>query len=113
MAPPHPPSPMKKAGAILLSRSGIHGVLPRQAGPQPVYQKPRADGAHTVQTALGMGRYRARDLLLPPSLLSFARVPLAAAFPFVHDRPWAAFGVLLASAASDLLDGWWARRYDQ
>jgi CDP-diacylglycerol--glycerol-3-phosphate 3-phosphatidyltransferase/cardiolipin synthase len=60
-----------------------------------------------------MGTYRARDLLLPPSLLSMARVPLAAAFPFVHDRPWAALGVLAASAFSDMLDGWWARRYDQ
>lgn len=60
-----------------------------------------------------MGIYRARDLFLPPSLLSALRLPLAAAFPFVHDRPWAAFGVLAASGISDVLDGWWARRFKQ
>lgn len=60
-----------------------------------------------------MGLYRARDLLLVPSLISFARVPLAVAFPFVHARPWAALGVLAASGLSDVLDGWWARRFGQ
>lgn len=58
-----------------------------------------------------MGLYRARDLLLPPSLLSLARVPLAAAFPFALARPEIATGVLLAAGASDVLDGWIARRY--
>lgn len=57
--------------------------------------------------------YRARDLLLPPSLISSLRVPLAAVFPFVHDRPWVAFGVLAASGVSDIVDGWWARRFGQ
>lgn len=60
-----------------------------------------------------MGVYRARDLLLPPSCISFLRLPLAAAFPFVHDRPWWALGVLLASGLSDVVDGWWARRFHQ
>lgn len=60
-----------------------------------------------------MGLYRARDLLLVPSLVSLARVPLAVAFPFVHDRPWVALAVLVAAGLSDLLDGWWARRFDQ
>lgn len=60
-----------------------------------------------------MGVYRARDLLLVPSLVSLARLPLAAAFPFVRDRPWVALGVLVVSGASDLFDGWWARRYGQ
>ncbi len=60
-----------------------------------------------------MGQYRARDLLLPPSLISFVRVPLAALFPFVHSRPWLAFGVMVASGLSDVLDGWWARRHHQ
>lgn len=60
-----------------------------------------------------MGLYRARDLLLVPSLISFVRVPLAVAFPFAHDRPWLAFGVLVASGVSDVLDGWWARRFKQ
>lgn len=60
-----------------------------------------------------MGVYRARDLLLPPSLISFVRVPLAIAFPFVHGEPLAALAVLVASALSDIADGWWARRYEQ
>jgi phosphatidylglycerophosphate synthase len=60
-----------------------------------------------------MGLYRARDLLLPPSLISLVRVPLAATFVLVHDRPWLAFGVLVAAAASDVLDGFWARRRGQ
>jgi cardiolipin synthase len=60
-----------------------------------------------------MGLYRARDLLLVPSLISFVRLPLAAVFPIVHDRPWIALGVLAAAGISDLVDGWWARKYDQ
>ncbi|MFO0588302.1 MAG: CDP-alcohol phosphatidyltransferase family protein [Polyangiaceae bacterium] len=60
-----------------------------------------------------MGLYRARDLLLPPSLISFVRLPLAAVFPFVHARPWLAFGVMVASGFSDVLDGFWARRFGQ
>lgn len=60
-----------------------------------------------------MGVYRARDLLLPPSLISFVRIPLAIAFPFVHDKPLVALGLLVASAFSDMADGWWARRYHQ
>ena len=32
-----------------------------------------------------IGRYRARDLLRVPSLLSLSRLPLAACFPFVVD----------------------------
>jgi len=60
-----------------------------------------------------VGLYRARDLLLPPSLMSMARVPLAVAFPFVLDRPIVASAVLLSAGASDVLDGWWARRFGQ
>jgi cardiolipin synthase (CMP-forming) len=60
-----------------------------------------------------MGLYRARDLLLVPSLISLVRVPLAVAFPFVHGQPWAAFGVLAASGLSDVIDGFWARRFKQ
>jgi len=56
-----------------------------------------------------MGRYRARDLLLAPSLISFARVPLAALFPVAVDRPWLAFAVLCAAGLSDVVDGWLAR----
>lgn len=57
-----------------------------------------------------MGAYRARDLLLPPSQLSLSRIPLAIAFTFVVDRPIWATVVLVLAGASDVLDGWWARR---
>lgn len=60
-----------------------------------------------------MGRYRARDLFLVPSLLSLLRVPLAVAFIFAVDSPPAAMVVLLASGLTDVFDGWYARRYDQ
>jgi phosphatidylglycerophosphate synthase len=60
-----------------------------------------------------MPTYRSKDLLLVPNLLSAARVPLAVAFPLVFpDRPMALF-VLGAAAASDVLDGWLARRWNQ
>jgi CDP-diacylglycerol--glycerol-3-phosphate 3-phosphatidyltransferase/cardiolipin synthase len=55
--------------------------------------------------------YRVRDLWLPPGLLSLARVPLAVAFPFVAGEPVFAVLVLFAAGASDVLDGWLARRY--
>lgn len=53
------------------------------------------------------------DAVKLPSLVSFTRVPLAIAFPFVVDRPIAALVVLFAAAGSDVLDGWLARRTDQ
>lgn len=59
------------------------------------------------------GRFGARDLLSVPGLLSLARLPLAAAFPLVVSRPPAAFVVLAAAACTDVLDGWWARRFGQ
>ncbi len=58
-------------------------------------------------------RYSARDALSVPGLLSLVRVPLAACFPFVVERPWWALGVIGVSGLSDLADGWWARRFDQ
>lgn len=57
--------------------------------------------------------YRLRDLARVPSLLSLARVPLGALFPFVVDDPRAALGVIALSGVSDVLDGWWARRFNQ
>lgn len=60
-----------------------------------------------------MGVYRARDVFLVPSLISLLRIPLAVAFPCVHKDPWLALGVLVASGVSDVLDGFWARRFDQ
>ena len=55
--------------------------------------------------------YALRHLLLPPGLLSLARIPLALAFPFVVERPVAAFVVLISAGVTDVLDGWLARRF--
>jgi cardiolipin synthase len=60
-----------------------------------------------------MGLYRARDLLLVPSLLSLARLPLALAFVLLVRQPALAFVVLCLAGLSDVLDGWYARRFDQ
>lgn len=57
--------------------------------------------------------YRARDLVRVPGLLSLSRIPLAAAFPFALGRPLAALAVLAAAGLSDVLDGWYARRFGQ
>jgi cardiolipin synthase (CMP-forming) len=60
-----------------------------------------------------MGVYRARDLVRVPGLLSLSRCPLAAAFPFVVERPAAALAILGAAGITDVLDGWYARRFGQ
>jgi len=60
-----------------------------------------------------MGRYHARDLVRVPGLLSLCRIPLAAAFPFAVGRPPIALGILLGAGLSDVLDGWYARRYGE
>lgn len=60
-----------------------------------------------------MGRYRAADLVMVPSLLSLARVPLALAFPLTLEKPWAALGILVVAGFTDVADGWWARRHAQ
>jgi phosphatidylglycerophosphate synthase len=60
-----------------------------------------------------MGHYRTKDLLLPPSLISFLRAPLAAFFPFVIDSPYLALAVVAIAGGSDVLDGFIARRFNQ
>jgi cardiolipin synthase (CMP-forming) len=60
-----------------------------------------------------MGRYRARDLLLLPSLVSFLRLPLAVLFVRVVDEPELALATLMASAATDVVDGFLARKLGQ
>lgn len=60
-----------------------------------------------------MGHYDPRDLLRVPGLLSLSRVPLAVTFPLVVERPLVAFGVLVLAGLSDVLDGWYARRFGQ
>jgi cardiolipin synthase len=59
------------------------------------------------------GHYRAKDLLLVPGLLSLARVPLALAFPFAASRPVVAFTVMAVAGLTDVLDGWYARKFGQ
>jgi len=53
--------------------------------------------------------YRTRDLVRVPGLLSLSRLPLAVAFPLLFKRPACAVALLAAAAASDVLDGWYAR----
>lgn len=57
--------------------------------------------------------YRLRDLLKVPCLLSLARVPLAGVFPLVVGDARVALGVIALAGLTDLLDGWWARRFQQ
>jgi cardiolipin synthase len=62
-----------------------------------------------------MGIYRARDLWRVPGMLSLSRLGLAVAFPFAlgEAHPAAAVAVLVAAGLSDVLDGWYARRFSQ
>lgn len=60
-----------------------------------------------------MGHYRAKDAFGVPGLLSLLRVPLAVAFPFAVTRPSWALLVLALAGGSDVLDGWFARKFDQ
>ncbi len=55
----------------------------------------------------------AMDLVRTPTLLSLARVPLGFAFLAVANVPAAALTVIAASGATDVLDGWSARRTNQ
>jgi len=57
--------------------------------------------------------YAARDLVRVPGLLSLCRLPLAVAFPFAVVHASWALAVLAGAAASDVLDGWYARRFHQ
>ncbi len=73
-----------------------------------VVKDARSDGdAHAE------ARYSWRDLLSVPSVLSLSRVPLAALFVFVVGQPRWALLVLALGGASDVVDGWYARRYNQ
>lgn len=60
-----------------------------------------------------MAFVRTQDVLSVPGLLSLVRLPLAVAFPFAVHQPVAALLILVASGLSDLLDGWYARRFGQ
>lgn len=58
----------------------------------------------------GDGRYRVRDLWLAPNLVSLLRVPIALAFPWVSHEPRKALALLISAAATDVVDGFLARR---
>lgn len=58
-------------------------------------------------------RLQARDLLLPPNILSLMRLPLALLFPMVVGNAVSAFAVLCAAGLTDVFDGWLARRNGQ
>ena len=60
-----------------------------------------------------MGHYSARHILLVPNLVSLTRLPLAALFAAWVDAPWLALAVLLSAGATDMIDGWYARRFSQ
>jgi len=59
-----------------------------------------------------VGRYRLRDLVNVPTLISLARLPLAATFPFVREHVVGSLVVLGVAAVTDVVDGWIARRFD-
>jgi CDP-diacylglycerol--glycerol-3-phosphate 3-phosphatidyltransferase/cardiolipin synthase len=54
-----------------------------------------------------------RDLKRVPNLLSLSRVLLGGLFPFTLGNASFSVGVLAAAGATDILDGWWARRTRQ
>ncbi len=58
---------------------------------------------------------RPRELVLPSNVLSLARIPLAAGFAVgvASGRLWIATAILLVSCATDVADGWFARRLKQ
>lgn len=55
------------------------------------------------------GVQQAKPLVRPPDALTVLRVPLALAFVAV-EQPWGRLGIVLAAAATDFVDGMWARR---
>lgn len=60
-----------------------------------------------------MGQYRLKHAFLVPSLVSWLRLPLAALFVLTADNPRAALALLVLAAVTDMVDGWYARRFRQ
>lgn len=60
-----------------------------------------------------MGQYRLRHAFLVPSLVSWLRLPLAALFVLAADSAGLALALLIVAAATDMVDGWYARRFRQ
>jgi CDP-diacylglycerol--glycerol-3-phosphate 3-phosphatidyltransferase/cardiolipin synthase len=57
--------------------------------------------------------WSARDLARVPGLLSLTRLSLAGVFPFVVSSPSWSIAAVLVAGATDVLDGWYARRFHQ
>jgi cardiolipin synthase (CMP-forming) len=57
--------------------------------------------------------YRTRDVFTVSGWLTLSRVGLAIAFPFAVQAPGWALSLMAAAGLSDLLDGWYARRFHQ
>jgi cardiolipin synthase (CMP-forming) len=74
----------------------------------------RAPGAPTLTRMRAprtpAGFFSAKEILLPPNLLSLLRLPLAAIFPFVAGSRNKALLVLALAGLTDVLDGYLARR---
>ncbi len=59
------------------------------------------------------GFFSLEELLLPPNVMSFLRLPLAAIFPLVAASEGPALAVLALAGLTDILDGWLARTHGQ
>jgi len=53
-----------------------------------------------------------RDAVRVPGLLRLSRLPLGVAFALASE-PASALSIVAAAAATDVLDGWWARKFHQ
>ncbi|HEU5073307.1 MAG TPA: CDP-alcohol phosphatidyltransferase family protein [Polyangiaceae bacterium] len=60
-----------------------------------------------------MGQYRLKHAFLVPSLVSWLRLPLAALFVLNAENAQAALALLVVAAGTDMVDGWYARRFQQ
>ena len=60
-----------------------------------------------------MGQYRLRHAFWVPSLVSWLRLPLAALFALAANHAYVALTLLVVAAATDMIDGWYARRFGQ
>ena len=61
---------------------------------------------------LSLGRYAIRHLFYVPTLISLVRIPLAVLFPFTLERPVLSLVILVSAGASDVIDGFIARRFN-
>lgn len=75
-------------------------IARRERPPEPdAWRFPRDFDPHALATV--------------PGVLSLSRLALAALFPLTIGQPFWSLVVLAAAGVSDVLDGWWARRFHQ